>query len=153
MRSHDDVDPMMPRSGPSPAFVEHAYEMGTSELHRTSIMLATEALTTNRNRLPKDLTWHLRQNLGAARNMNDPPWRIKSFPRKGLTKPYPLQNFRAYKTELVHRQEPWRNMQDLEMTTLDWVDWVNHRRLIGSIHCPPTAGCSDERGKHTASIG
>ena len=27
-----------------------------------------------------------------------------------------------YKTELVHRQGPWRNMQDLEMATLGWVD-------------------------------
>jgi len=78
---------MMPWSGPSPAFVEYAYEMGTSELHRTSIMLATKALTTNRSMHPKDLTWHLRQNLGAARNMNDPPWRIKSFARNGLTEP------------------------------------------------------------------
>src|SRR6056297_1195309 len=38
-----------------------------------------------------------------------------------------------YKTELVHRQGPWRNMQDLEMATLGWVDWFNHRRLLGPI--------------------
>ena len=25
-----------------------------------------------------------------------------------------------YKTELVHRQGPWRNMQDLQMATLGW---------------------------------
>jgi transposase InsO family protein len=43
-----------------------------------------------------------------------------------------------YKTELVHRQGPWRNMQDLEMTTLDWVDWFNNRRLLGPIgNIPP----------------
>lgn len=81
---------MMPRSGPSPAFVEHAYAMGTSELHRTSIVLATKALTTNRSMHRRDLTRHLRQNLGAARNMNGPPWLIKSFVRKGLTEPPPL---------------------------------------------------------------
>tara|TARA_R110002072_G_scaffold234281_1_gene391861 strand:- start:10053 stop:10322 length:270 start_codon:yes stop_codon:yes gene_type:complete len=35
-----------------------------------------------------------------------------------------------YKTELVHRQGPWRNMQDLEIATLGWVDWFNNRRLL-----------------------
>jgi transposase InsO family protein len=51
-----------------------------------------------------------------------------------------------YKTEPVHRQGPWRNMQDLEMATLGWVDWFNHLRLLGPIHCPAIAACSDERG-------
>ena len=35
--------------------VKHTYEMGTSELHRNSIMLAASALTTNRSMYPKDL--------------------------------------------------------------------------------------------------
>lgn len=47
---------MMPWSGLSPTEVEHAYEMGTSELHRTRIMLAAAALTTNRSMYPKDLS-------------------------------------------------------------------------------------------------
>jgi len=38
-----------------------------------------------------------------------------------------------YKTELVHRQGPWRNMQDLEIATLEWVDWFNNRRLLEPI--------------------
>jgi transposase InsO family protein len=43
-----------------------------------------------------------------------------------------------YKTELVHRQGPWRNMQELEMATLGWVDWFNNRRLLGPIgNIPP----------------
>tara|TARA_R100001530_G_scaffold57007_1_gene41519 strand:+ start:2175 stop:2750 length:576 start_codon:yes stop_codon:yes gene_type:complete len=36
-----------------------------------------------------------------------------------------------YKTELVHRQDPWRNMQGLEMAALGWVVWFNKRRLLG----------------------
>ena len=41
---------MTPWSGLSPASVEHANEMGTSELpHWTSIMLAAIALTTDRS--------------------------------------------------------------------------------------------------------
>jgi hypothetical protein len=37
------------RSGLSLTPVKCAYEMGTLELHRTSIMLAVAALTTNRS--------------------------------------------------------------------------------------------------------
>ncbi|MEI4235237.1 hypothetical protein V8324_20590, partial [Roseovarius sp. D22-M7] len=43
------------------------------------------------------------------------------------------------KTELVHRQGPWRNMQDLKMATLGWVDWFNNRRLLGPIGNIPAA--------------
>ncbi len=43
-----------------------------------------------------------------------------------------------YKTELVHRKGPWRNMLDLETATLGWVDWFNNRCLLGSIgNIPP----------------
>lgn len=43
-----------------------------------------------------------------------------------------------YKTELVRRQGPWRNMQALELATLGWVDWFNNRRLLGPIgNIPP----------------
>jgi transposase InsO family protein len=34
-----------------------------------------------------------------------------------------------YKTELVARQGPWTNPNQLEIATLEWVDWSNHRRL------------------------
>ena len=36
-------------------FAEHAYEMDTSELHRTRILMAALALTTNRSMNPGDL--------------------------------------------------------------------------------------------------
>jgi putative transposase len=40
--------------------------------------------------------------------------------------------------ELVLRQGLWRNMQDLEMATLGWVDWFNNMRLLGPIgNIPP----------------
>ena len=47
--------PMMPWSGLSLTSIKHAYEMGTSGSHRTSIMLAATALTTDRSMCPKDL--------------------------------------------------------------------------------------------------
>jgi len=43
-----------------------------------------------------------------------------------------------YKTELVRRKGPWRNLDDLEFATLEWVDWFNNRRLFGVIgYVPP----------------
>jgi hypothetical protein len=43
-----------------------------------------------------------------------------------------------YKTEPVHYQGPWGNMQDLELATLGRVDWFNNRRLLRPIgNIPP----------------
>jgi putative transposase len=35
-----------------------------------------------------------------------------------------------YKTELVRNKGPWRGLDDLELATLEWVDWFNHRRIF-----------------------
>ncbi len=44
-----------------------------------------------------------------------------------------------FKTELVRRRGPWRGLDDLELATLEWVDWWNHRRLHQALgHVPPT---------------
>ena len=46
--------------------------------------------------------------------------------------------FGLYKTELVRNKGPWRGLDDLELATLEWVDWFNHRRLFGELgHIPP----------------
>ena len=34
-----------------------------------------------------------------------------------------------YKTELIKAQGPWRTVEHVEIATLEWVDWFNHRRL------------------------
>ncbi len=34
-----------------------------------------------------------------------------------------------YKTELIHRQGPWRTFEQLELATAAWVSWWNERRL------------------------
>ncbi|MEX3640588.1 IS3 family transposase, partial [Paraburkholderia sp. BR14427] len=36
-----------------------------------------------------------------------------------------------YKAEVIHHLGPWRNLQAVEMATLEWVDWFNTRRLFG----------------------
>ena len=44
-----------------------------------------------------------------------------------------------YKAELVYRRGPWRGREDLELATLDWVDWFNNRRLFGALDYVPPA--------------
>ena len=34
-----------------------------------------------------------------------------------------------YKTEVIRRRGPWRNVEAVELATAEWVDWYNHRRL------------------------
>jgi transposase InsO family protein len=44
-----------------------------------------------------------------------------------------------FKTEVIHPRGPWRNVDDVEYATLEWVDWFNHRRLLQSIGDIPPA--------------
>jgi putative transposase len=44
-----------------------------------------------------------------------------------------------YKTELVRRRGPWRDLDEVEYATLEWVDWFNHRRLLEPIGYVPPA--------------
>ena len=36
-----------------------------------------------------------------------------------------------FKTEVIRRKGPWRSLEAVEFATLAWVDWFNHRRLLG----------------------
>ena len=38
-----------------------------------------------------------------------------------------------YKTELIRCRGPWRGLDDVELATLEYVDWFNHRRLHSAI--------------------
>jgi transposase InsO family protein len=43
-----------------------------------------------------------------------------------------------YKTEVIRRRGPWKNIDDVEFATLEWVDWFNNRRLLEPIgNIPP----------------
>jgi transposase InsO family protein len=44
-----------------------------------------------------------------------------------------------YKTEVIRRRGPWRNVDAVEYATLEWVDWFNHRRLLEPIGNVPPA--------------
>jgi putative transposase len=39
----------------------------------------------------------------------------------------------AYKTELIRPEGPWRDVDHVELATLEWVDWFNHERPHESI--------------------
>ncbi len=44
-----------------------------------------------------------------------------------------------YKSELITMRGPWRTVDDVELATLTWVDWWNHRRLLWPIGGMPPA--------------
>ncbi|MCQ3802680.1 MAG: integrase core domain-containing protein [Acidimicrobiia bacterium] len=44
-----------------------------------------------------------------------------------------------YKTELIRNKGPWRNLDQVEYATLEYVDWFNHRRLLEPIGDIPPA--------------
>ncbi|MDT0636404.1 IS3 family transposase [Spectribacter hydrogenoxidans] len=44
-----------------------------------------------------------------------------------------------FKTEVIRKRGPWRNLEAVEFATLEWVDWFNRRRLLESIGYVPPA--------------
>lgn len=44
-----------------------------------------------------------------------------------------------FKTEVIRQRGPWKTLDAVEYATLEWVDWFNHRRLLGSIGDIPPA--------------
>jgi len=43
-----------------------------------------------------------------------------------------------YKAEVSYRRSAWKSHSEVELATLEWVDWFNHRRLLGPIgNIPP----------------
>ena len=44
-----------------------------------------------------------------------------------------------FKTEVIHPGGPWKSIDPVEYATLEWVDWFNHRRLLGPIGNVPPA--------------
>jgi len=44
-----------------------------------------------------------------------------------------------YKTEVISRLGPWRNVDHVEFETLCWVDWFNNKQLLEPIGYVPPA--------------
>jgi putative transposase len=56
-----------------------------------------------------------------------------------------------YKAEVIHRRS-WRNLEAVELATLDWVDWFNHRRLLGPIGNIPPAEAEAQYYRQQAAL-
>lgn len=56
-----------------------------------------------------------------------------------------------YKTELIKAQGPWRTVDQVEVATLEWVDWFNHRRLYEYCGDMPPAECETLYYRHHRS--
>lgn len=48
-----------------------------------------------------------------------------------------------YKAEVIHRQS-WKSMEAVELATLNWVSWFNHKRLLEPIGYIPPAEAEAE---------
>jgi putative transposase len=44
-----------------------------------------------------------------------------------------------FKTETIDRDGPWKTLADIELATLEWVDWYNHARLHSACAWRPPA--------------
>jgi transposase InsO family protein len=44
-----------------------------------------------------------------------------------------------FKAEVIRRRGPWKDLEAVEYATLEWVDWLNNRRLLESIGNVPPA--------------
>lgn len=44
-----------------------------------------------------------------------------------------------FKAEVVRRLGPWRSLEAVELATLAWVNWLDHRRLLEPIGFVPPA--------------
>jgi transposase InsO family protein len=43
-----------------------------------------------------------------------------------------------FKTEVIWPRGPWKNIEEVEYATLEWVDWFNNKRLLEPIgNIPP----------------
>jgi len=54
-----------------------------------------------------------------------------------------------YKANINHRRGPWKTREAVELTTLEWVSWFKHHRLLEPIgYIPPAeakANCWHDR--------
>ncbi len=55
-----------------------------------------------------------------------------------------------YKAEVIHRQT-WKSIEEVELSTLDWVDWFNNRRLLAPLGYVPPAEAESTYYKQAAT--
>jgi transposase InsO family protein len=53
-----------------------------------------------------------------------------------------------YKTEVIRKKGPWKNLEAVEAATLEWVSWFNTRRLLEPLGYMPPAEFETAYYKH-----
>jgi transposase InsO family protein len=65
--------------------------------------------------------------------------------------------FGLFKTEVIRKSGPWRNLEEVEFATLEWVDWFNNRRLLEPIGNIPPVELEqlyyEREGRQTMGVG
>lgn len=44
-----------------------------------------------------------------------------------------------FTADVIRRRGPWRGLDEVEIATLEWVDWFNNRRILEAIGNRPPA--------------
>jgi putative transposase len=57
-----------------------------------------------------------------------------------------------FKTELIRRAGPWRNLEHVETETLDWVHWFNTERLMESNGDLPPIELEQAHYRHNSGL-
>ena len=57
-----------------------------------------------------------------------------------------------YKTEVIRRRRPWRSLKAVEFATLEWVEWLNNRRLLEAIGNVPPAEAEERYHKQIETL-
>jgi putative transposase len=52
---------------------------------------------------------------------------------------------------VIHRRS-WKNLEAVELATLDWVDWFNHQRLLEPIGNIPPAEAEEDYCRQYTSL-
>ncbi len=56
-----------------------------------------------------------------------------------------------FKAELIRNRGPWRGIEDLEIATVEYIDWFNHRRLHGELGMVPPVEYEHDHYRHHAA--
>ena len=57
-----------------------------------------------------------------------------------------------FKTELIKPRWPWRTVEQVEIATLDYVDWFKHRRLYEVCGDIPSAELEDANYRQNTGL-
>ena len=80
------------------------------------------------------------------------PSGLQTSNKPGASTPWPTITG-LFNTELIKPRGPWRTVEQVEIATLEYVDWFNHRRLFEACgEIPPAELDTTHYRQHAALI-